>query len=95
MYFIANTNIELEKIVVSFKQNFRVIKKATNYFEKIENGKKVKVEQKGANWAIRHSLHEETVSGIVNLPWVKIGKGEIIAATRKPLDKSFNVDRIK
>ncbi|MBK9959583.1 MAG: type II CRISPR RNA-guided endonuclease Cas9 [Chitinophagaceae bacterium] len=93
--FIANTKSELEKIVVSFKQNFRVINKATNYFEKIENGKKVKVEQKGANWAIRHSLHEETVSGIVNLPWVKIGKGEIIAATRKPLDKSFNVDRIK
>src|SRR5690606_8349596 len=67
-------------------QNNRVINKATNYYEKYENGKKTKVKQKGVNWAIRKQMHEETVSGIVNLPWVKLGKGEITTATRERND---------
>ena len=54
--------------------------------EKYINGKKTKVEQKGVNWAIRKQMHEETVSGIVNLPWVKLGKGEITTATRERND---------
>lgn len=84
--FPVNAKDELEKIVVSFKQNLRVINKATNHYEKIENGKKVEVEQKGTNWAIRQPLHEETVSGIVNLPWVQLGKGEMTTATRERND---------
>lgn len=84
--FTVNAKNELEKIVVSFKQNLRVINKATNHYEKIVNGKKVKVEQKGVNWAIRKPMHEETVSGIVNLPWVRLGKGEITTATRERND---------
>jgi len=59
--FTIDAKKELEKIVVSFKQNLRVINKATNKYEKwVENnGKKRKelVEQKGVNWAIRKSLH--------------------------------------
>jgi len=51
----------LENIIVSFKQNLRVINKATNYYEKWveKEGKKVKVKvkQEGTNWAIRKSLH--------------------------------------
>jgi CRISPR-associated endonuclease Csn1 len=99
--FTTDTKNELEKIVVSFKQvlgykkDLRVINKATNKYEKIENGKKVKVEQKGTNWAIRKPMHEETVSGLVNLPWVKLGKGEFTTATRKSLDKNFNLDKIE
>ncbi len=93
--FTVDAKNELEKIVVSFKQNLRVINKATNHYEKIENGKKVKIEQKGVNWAIRKPMHEETVSGIVQLPWVKVGKGEITTATRKALDKTFNEIKIK
>lgn len=84
--FTIDTKNELEKIVVSYKQNLRVINKATNYYEKIINGKKEKVEQKGVNWAIRKPMHEETVSGVVNLPWVKLGKGEITTATRERND---------
>ena len=92
--FATETKNELEKIVVSFKQNLRVINKATNRYEKIENGKKVEVEQKGVNWAIRKQIHEETISGLVKLPWVKLGKGEFTTVTRKSLDKSFNLDKI-
>ncbi|RED94091.1 type II CRISPR RNA-guided endonuclease Cas9 [Marinoscillum furvescens] len=60
----------LETLVVSFKQNLRVINKTTNYYQtyKDENGelrltpegkpKKGKVKQtKGDSWAIRKSMH--------------------------------------
>ncbi len=97
--FTADAKKSLEKIVVSFKQNLRVINKATNYYEKYveKDGTKNKerVEQKGINWAIRKSLHEETVSGKIQLPWVETSKGEFITATRKPLDTSFNLEKIK
>lgn len=84
--FTIDAKNELNKIVISFKQNLRVINKATNYYEKIVDGKKVKVKQEGVNWAIRKPMHEETVSGLVNLPWVKLGKDEIITATRERND---------
>lgn len=95
--FTQDAKNELDKVVVSFKQNLRVINKASNQYEKIVNGKKVLVKQEGTNWAIRKSLHEETISGLVNLSWVEVDKekGEITTATRKALDKSFNLDRIK
>ncbi len=55
--FTQDAKNELEKIVVSFKQNLRVINKASNQYEKSVNGKKVLVKQEGMNWAIRKSLH--------------------------------------
>lgn len=88
--FTVDAKNELEKIVVSFKQNLRVINKATNHYEKIINGKKTKAEQKGVNWAIRKPMHKETVSGLVDLPRIKVPKGKILTATRKSLDTSFN-----
>lgn len=82
----------LEHIVVSFKQNLRVINKATNYYEKWEekNGVlvKKKVKQQGTNWAIRKPLHKETVSGKIVLDR-KIGKDKILTATRKAVDITF------
>ena len=96
--FTVEAKNNLEKIIVSFKQNLRVINKATNHYEKYveKDGIKTKerVEQKGTNWAIRKSLHEETVSGKINLPWVETSNGEFITATRKLLDTSFTVDKI-
>lgn len=97
--FTIEAKNKLEAIIVSFKQNLRVINKATNYYEKYEekDGAKIKEisKQKGTNWAIRKSLHEETVSGKIDLPWVEINKGEFITATRKPIDISFNLEKIK
>jgi len=68
--FTANAKGELEKIIVSFKQNLRVINKTTNKYEsyKDENGKlridkagkpkKGMIPQtKGDSWAIRKSFH--------------------------------------
>lgn len=96
--FTVEAKNNLETIIVSFKQNLRVINKATNHYEKWveKDGIKAKerVEQKGINWAIRKPMHEETVSGKIDLPWVETSKGEFITATRKSLDSSFTIDKI-
>ena len=96
--FTIDAKNNLDKIIVSFKQNLRVINKATNYYEKYveKDGIKTKerVEQTGTNWAIRKPMHKETVSGKVDLPWVKVPKGKILTATRKNLDTSFDLKSI-
>ncbi|MBE6336403.1 MAG: type II CRISPR RNA-guided endonuclease Cas9, partial [Lentimicrobiaceae bacterium] len=63
----------IDSMIVSFKQNLRVINKTVNKYEHFdENGKKVLVKQeKGDSWAIRKSLHKDTVFGEVNLRKVK------------------------
>jgi len=90
--FTQEAKESLEHIVVSFKQNLRVINKATNYYEKWEekNGVlvKKKVKQEGTNWAIRKPLHKETVSGKIILD-KKISKDKILTATRKAVDITF------
>ncbi|MCK4920117.1 MAG: type II CRISPR RNA-guided endonuclease Cas9 [Bacteroidales bacterium] len=70
--FPVDAKIALENIVVSFKQNLRVINKAINKYQVWEDEegllkKKVKKQIKGDNWAIRKPIHKETVSGKVNL----------------------------
>ena len=96
--FTIDTRNTLGTIVVSFKQNLRVINKATNSHEKwIEiDGKNVKgkVKQEGTNWAIRKPMHKETVSGKVDLTWVKVPKGKNLTATRKSVDTTFDLKTI-
>ncbi|AZA74123.1 type II CRISPR RNA-guided endonuclease Cas9 [Chryseobacterium indoltheticum] len=96
--FTIDAKNNLDKIIVSFKQNLRVINKATNYYEKYveKDGVKTKekIQQTGTNWAIRKPMHKETVSGKVDLPWVKVPKGKILTATRKNLDTSFDLKSI-
>ena len=59
----------LQNIIVSFKQNLRVINKTTNfYLHYDENGKKKYQKQThGDSWAIRKSMHKDTVFGEINL----------------------------
>lgn len=59
----------LENVVVSFKNNIRVLSKATNRYERYDDkGRKVRVAQKGNDlWVVRKPLHKETVYGRVNL----------------------------
>lgn len=92
--FTSDAQISLENIIVSFKQNLRVINKATNHYEKrVEKGEvkqKEIHEQKGLNWAIRKPLHKDTISGKVELKRIKVPKGKILTATRKDIDSSFD-----
>lgn len=62
----------LQDIIVSFKQNLRVINKTTNRYQHYENGKKSMIPQKkGDSWAIRKPMHKETIHGEVNLRDIK------------------------
>lgn len=66
--FVPETKEILEQVIISFKQNIRVINKTVNQYEVIIGGKKGYAKQmKGQNWAIRKSLHKDTVSGLVSL----------------------------
>ena len=67
--FTTDAKQVLENIIVSFKQNLRVINKTTNHYQHYdENGKKVfEPQQKGDSWAVRKSMHKDTVFGEVNL----------------------------
>lgn len=107
--FPADVKATLENMVVSFKQNLRVINKATNHYQVIEDGKKVvKTQTKGDNWAIRRSMHKDTVFGEVNLKRIKeVGVNEAFKNPDRIVDKelkakmlamkqlSFDLKRVK
>lgn len=71
--FTTDAKQALENIIVSFKQNLRVINKTTNRYQHYDkNGKKVFVKQeKGDSWAIRKSMHKATIWGEINLRFKK------------------------
>ena len=70
--FTTDVEAALRSIIVSFKQNLRIINKTTNRYQHFENGKKKLVHQvKGDSWAVRKPLHKETVFGEVNLRFVR------------------------
>ncbi len=75
--FTQETREFLENMVVSFKQNLRVINKTVNHYhawQKDEDGKPVKQlikQTKGEHWAIRKPMHAATVSGLVRLKFKK------------------------
>ena len=71
--FTTDAKQALENIIVSFKQNLRVINKTSNHYQHYdENGKKVMVKQKkGDSWAIRKSMHKATIWGEINLRFKK------------------------
>ena len=70
--FTIDAQKALENIVVSFKQNLRIINKSVNYYQHFVNGEKVIDKQvKGDSWAIRKPLHKDTVAGQVNLRFRK------------------------
>ncbi|WP_299108399.1 type II CRISPR RNA-guided endonuclease Cas9 [uncultured Winogradskyella sp.] len=98
--FSVEVKNAIEETVISFKQNTRVINKTNNKFwsYKDEKGnlnlgkdgkpKKILRKQiKGDNWAIRKSLHKETVSGIYE---IKTPKGKVATSVRGVLSEIKN-----
>lgn len=81
--FAVDAEKALNNIIVSFKQNLRVINKSSNYYTHYnKEGKKVaikqghneqgnKIESATATWDIRKPMHKDTVSGEVNLRKIK------------------------
>ncbi|MBQ2787323.1 MAG: type II CRISPR RNA-guided endonuclease Cas9 [Bacteroidaceae bacterium] len=80
----------LKDVVVSFKQNLRVINKATNMYLHFEDGKKKLIKQEGTSWAIRKSMHKDTVHGEVNLRQVKtVSLNEAIKNPSRIVERDF------
>lgn len=82
----------LLNIVVSFKQNLRVINRTSNHFLHYNNeGKKVITAQtKGDSWAIRKPMHKDTVFGEVNLRKEKtVTLKEALSQPKRIVDKPF------
>ena len=93
----------LEKTITSFKQNIRVINKATNHYWKYEKQpdgmykKKLVKQTKGDNWAIRKPLHtplpygEKKYSFSVLEIAKNVGKREFIfdSSIRKKVEEKF------
>lgn len=75
----------LKEVVVSFKQNLRIINKTVNHYTKYnEDGVKTTfIQNKGANWAIRKPMHKETIFGKTNLR--KIKTVSLAEALKQPL----------
>ena len=70
--FTQDVKETLQDIVVSFKQNLRIINKSSNRTLHFEEGKKkLQKQTKGDNWAIRKPMHKDTVYGEVNLQRTK------------------------
>lgn len=83
--FTTDVEQALRGIVVSFKQNLRVINKTTNYYQHFKDGKKiVEPQKKGESWAIRKPMHKETVFGEVNLRRIK--EVSLKEALKRPQD---------
>jgi CRISPR-associated endonuclease Csn1 len=91
--FTIDAQNKLETLVVSFKQNLRVINKTTNKAEKWVDVNGIKVKElvpqiKGESWAVRKPMHKDTVSGIVQLQKQKnIALGLAIIDPTKITDK--------
>lgn len=92
--FTIDAKQTLESIIVSFKQNLRVINKTTNNYQHYdENGKKILIKQeKGDSWAIRKSMHKDTVFGEVNLRFKKaVSLNEALRNPKMIVNKDFKV----
>jgi len=90
--FSSDAKLALETVIISFKQNKRIINKANNRTKqwRLDNGvwKKVAVKQtQGDNWAIRKALHKETVSGKIQLD---APRGKIATASRVAISEIKN-----
>jgi CRISPR-associated endonuclease Csn1 len=77
--FTVDSKNALNNIVVSFKQNNRIINKTINHIQKWTTdakgtmSKKLVKQEEGVNknWSIRKPLHKDTVSGLVKLKFKK------------------------
>ena len=92
--FTQDTAAQLQGIIISFKQNLRIITRSSNHYTHYENGQKVVSRQtKGDQWAIRKSLHKATASGRVNLCYQKeVSFKEALSNRQAIVDKEIKAD---
>ena len=86
--FAVDAYNKLSNIVVSFKQNLRVINKTKNKYTKFVDGKKsIVTQEKGDKWAIRKSLHGGSVYGEIK---IESQDGKTLKSALKNIDLIVN-----
>lgn len=96
--FTSDVRNALDCIIVSFKQNLRVINKTVNHYQHYDaNGKKELLKQeKGDSWAIRKPMHKDTVFGEINLRKIKtVSLKEALDNTKRIVNKDFKYKLIE
>lgn len=92
--FTLDVSDTLERIIVSFKKNLRIINRTSNKYQHYNIiGKKVLVPQtKGDAWSIRKSMHKDTVYGEINLKLKKtVPLKDAINKINSIVDKSLRL----
>lgn len=92
--FTIDVQSVLQNIVVSFKQNLRVVNKTINYYEVVDkqSGKKIKKKQEGKLFSIRRSLHQETYYGEINLRKKKtVNFSEVFKCLNDVVNRDFKL----
>jgi CRISPR-associated endonuclease Csn1 len=96
--FTQETNETLRKVIVSFKQNLRVINKTSNRYYKWqpdhsgEFKKVLEYQTQKDRWSIRKPLHQATISGNVQLKLRKIvSLSTALINTEMIVDKSLKM----
>lgn len=79
--FAAEAKRTLDGITASFKHRARIVTKTTNHYTKMVNGKRETLKQ--STYAVRQSLHQETVWGEVNIRRRTEGKVKLSVAVRE------------
>ncbi len=89
--FTQDVFVVLQNMIVSFKQNIRVINRTKNRYQHYENGKKVMALQtKGDSWAIRKPMHKATVLGELNLRTIeKVRLSEALKNIQRIVNKDL------
>lgn len=90
--FTQDVRQALQEMVVTFKQNRRVLTKGTNYYTHYgEDGKKhLAKQEKGDGWVVRKPLHEPTLYGEVNLRSIKtVSLKDAISKPQAIVEKDF------
>lgn len=90
--FTTDARQVLQNIIVSFKQNLRVINKTTNFYQHYDSeGKKIfRKQTDGDSWAVRKSMHKDTIFGEVNLRKKKaVSLNEAIKRPNSIVNKDF------
>jgi CRISPR-associated endonuclease Csn1 len=98
--FTTDAKAAMSSIVVSFKQNLRVINKANNKYEKWVEKDGVMVKelhtQEGVNWAIRKPMHKDTVSGLVNLRRTKtVSLNQALEVVNDVVDRKLRAELLR
>lgn len=93
--FTKDMETALNDIVVSFKQNLRVINNSTNYTTKRNTKGEKETNTQKNNLVVRKSLHKDSIYGLVNLQMIKQVKLPVVLSNPERIVEKDLREKIK